>query len=287
MYSEVIISLLLLSHVLGDFYFQTGHIALNKGKNPRIMLKHTLHFSISAFVLTSAFLSWELSIVIAVLSVSHYILDGTKIKLNKKYGQLPNIFYFMADQIIHILAILFIYPLIAGAAIHPWSSYAIAYLSARYPLLGGITYNSLTYFILASAFLLYLANAGTFITKLFLELPSFLADKKTAENASSAVHPELSGGQEAAAADTGEPSLQMYKYGEVIGILERIIIFMLIVSGHYEGIALVIAAKSIARFKQFERHAFSDYYLVGTLASFLIAIAGGELFMAVCRILEL
>ncbi|KUO74530.1 MAG: hypothetical protein APF77_18825 [Clostridia bacterium BRH_c25] len=279
MYSEVIISLLLLSHVLSDFYFQTGQIAMNKGKDSRIMLKHTLHFTISAFVLTSAFLSWELSIVIVILSALHFVLDRTKIQLNKKYEQLPNLFYFMADQILHVLAILFVYPFIENVTVHPWSSYAITYLSTEYPLLESMTYNNLTYCILAAAFLLYLANGGTIITKLFLELPSFLANRK--------INEKLPGGQEAAAVKAELPDLQMYKYGEVIGILERVIMFVLIASGHYEGIAIVIAAKSIARFKQFEKHSFSDYYLVGTLSSSLTAIAGGELFLLICDILKL
>lgn len=248
------------------------------------MLVHVLHFTVSALILTSPFLSRELSMVIAGLSVLHFFLDKTKIKLNKKYVQLPNIFFFTVDQTLHISAILLIYPFIAKLELHSWSSRTITFLSARYPLLDSITCNSMIYFILASAFILYLTGGGTIITKLFLELPSFSANRKAAGNACPSLQKGLHEGQEAAAE---EPTFRMYKYGEVIGILERIIIFLLIINGHYEGIVLVIAAKSIARFKQFEKHSFSDYYLVGTLASSMIAIVGGELFLAVCRILKI
>ena len=40
-------------------------------------------------------------------------------------------------------------------------------------------------------------------------------------------------------------------------------------------LGLVLAAKSIARFKELERQAFADYYLIGTLASLLVAVASG------------
>ncbi|MHB1394207.1 MAG: DUF3307 domain-containing protein [Clostridia bacterium] len=287
MYSELIITLLVLSHVLSHFYFQNEQIAKDKEKSKRVLIKHTLHFAISAFALTITFFSWELSIVIVMLSVLHPILDSMKIQLNKKYKQLSKLFYFIIDQILHILVILFIYPFIANIVIPPWSSSAITYLSVKYPLLNSVTYNNLTYCILASAFILFLANGGTIITKLFLELPSFLANRQINVKSSPIIHSELPSGQEIAAVKAEDPDSQMYRYGEVIGILERVTMFLLITSGHYEGITFVIAAKSIARFKQFEKHDFSDYYLVGTLASSLIAIIGGELFLIICNILKL
>jgi hypothetical protein len=37
----------------------------------------------------------------------------------------------------------------------------------------------------------------------------------------------------------------------------------------------IIAAKSLARFKQLEDREFAEYFLVGTLASFLLALLVG------------
>jgi len=37
----------------------------------------------------------------------------------------------------------------------------------------------------------------------------------------------------------------------------------------------IIAAKSLARFKQLEDREFAEYFLVGTLASFLLAVLVG------------
>jgi len=42
--------------------------------------------------------------------------------------------------------------------------------------------------------------------------------------------------------------------------------------GLYPSIALILAAKSIARFKQLENKDFAEKYLVGTLLSIIIAV---------------
>ena len=60
--------------------------------------------------------------------------------------------------------------------------------------------------------------------------------------------------------------------GTYIGMLERIIILLLGILGLYGSIALVLTAKSLARFKQLEDKSFSEKYLVGTLMSLIIAI---------------
>lgn len=62
------------------------------------------------------------------------------------------------------------------------------------------------------------------------------------------------------------------KIGSWIGILEREIILMLGLMGQFGAIGFVLAAKSLARFKQLENKSFAEKYLVGTLLSALIAI---------------
>jgi len=56
----------------------------------------------------------------------------------------------------------------------------------------------------------------------------------------------------------------------LIGYLERIIIYLLLLSGQYTAIAFVITAKSIARFPEIndnEKHLQANYYIIGTLLS--------------------
>jgi len=62
------------------------------------------------------------------------------------------------------------------------------------------------------------------------------------------------------------------KSGSLIGSLERIVMMVLLVVGQWVGLTIVIAAKSIARFKQLEDKKFSEYYLIGTLYSIIYVI---------------
>jgi hypothetical protein len=43
---------------------------------------------------------------------------------------------------------------------------------------------------------------------------------------------------------------------------------------------MLLAAKSIARFKDLEKRPFAEYYLIGTLTSFLVAISSALLWRA-------
>ena len=65
--------------------------------------------------------------------------------------------------------------------------------------------------------------------------------------------------------------------GHVIGLLERVLIFVFIIINQFAAIGLLIAAKSILRFgsvKDKERKE-SEYILVGTLLSFTLATLTG------------
>ena len=64
--------------------------------------------------------------------------------------------------------------------------------------------------------------------------------------------------------DDGGTTLQM---GRLIGILERTILYILIITGNLSTIGFIIAAKAVARFKELEDKEFAEYFLVGTLAS--------------------
>jgi hypothetical protein len=70
----------------------------------------------------------------------------------------------------------------------------------------------------------------------------------------------------------GKQSLE--NAGTWIGMLERLIIFFLVLICQYEAIGLLIAAKSIIRLKEGDQK-MSEYVLVGTLLSVSVAIATG------------
>jgi hypothetical protein len=62
------------------------------------------------------------------------------------------------------------------------------------------------------------------------------------------------------------------RVGAAIGVLERLLIVTLLLVGADAAIGFVIAAKTIARFRQLDDRDFAEYYLLGTLASVSVAI---------------
>jgi len=62
------------------------------------------------------------------------------------------------------------------------------------------------------------------------------------------------------------------RIGATIGALERLLVVVLVLTGAEVAVGLVIAAKTIARFKQLDDRGFAEYYLLGTLASVSVAL---------------
>ena len=68
--------------------------------------------------------------------------------------------------------------------------------------------------------------------------------------------------------------------GNYIGIFERLFVFCFILTGHFEAIGFLLAAKSIFRFgdlKEAKDRKLTEYVLIGTLLSFGIALMTGLL----------
>jgi hypothetical protein len=69
--------------------------------------------------------------------------------------------------------------------------------------------------------------------------------------------------------DEDEPSAA----GALIGSLERIIIATGILAGSWEVLVAVVALKTVARYKEIDDRREAEYFLVGSLASLLWALA--------------
>lgn len=65
--------------------------------------------------------------------------------------------------------------------------------------------------------------------------------------------------------------------GEVIGVLERLLAFVLILHQAPTAVAIGIAAKSAVRFPEFKDKQFAEYFLIGTLTSIGIGILAAVL----------
>ena len=72
--------------------------------------------------------------------------------------------------------------------------------------------------------------------------------------------------------------------GNYIGILERLFVFAFVITGHWDAIGFLLAAKSVFRFgdlKESKDRKLTEYVLIGTLLSFGIAILLGVIFYSI------
>lgn len=82
---------------------------------------------------------------------------------------------------------------------------------------------------------------------------------------------------------TADTDHSLANAGNYIGILERLFVFCFILTGHFEAIGFLLAAKSIFRFgdlKEAKDRKLTEYVLIGTLLSFGIAILTGFIVQA-------
>lgn len=74
--------------------------------------------------------------------------------------------------------------------------------------------------------------------------------------------------------------------GKYIGILERILVFVFIITDHWEAVGFLITAKSVFRFgdlKESKDRKLTEYILIGTLLSFGFAILTSLAFQYLTR----
>ncbi len=68
---------------------------------------------------------------------------------------------------------------------------------------------------------------------------------------------------------------QSYRHGEAIGQIERIVVILIVVAGTLQALAFFFAAKGLIRSKELEDRTVADYFLLGSLSSFLVALVAG------------
>lgn len=71
-------------------------------------------------------------------------------------------------------------------------------------------------------------------------------------------------------------SISLQNAGKFIGVLERLLIYVFVLTNHFEAVGFLLAAKSIFRFgdlKEGNELKLTEYVLIGTLLSFGIALS--------------
>ena len=67
-----------------------------------------------------------------------------------------------------------------------------------------------------------------------------------------------------------------YNRGRLIGNLERIVLTIVVAAGSYAALAFLVAAKGVVRSDEFDKNKdFAEYFLIGSLASVLVALCAG------------
>lgn len=228
-----------LAHLLADFIFQPHHWAVEKGK--KAFTKYHLVHAVIVFGF-----SWLLALDVGfwkaalALTVLHLFTDMLKSYLLANTNQEKKN-YFFTDQFIHILLMILV---VLGYE----QLYGIHFLI-------DIPFRTIA---IVTAFVFCLKPANILIKYIFISY-SVAAPKNAIES-----H----------LAPTDEESHGLPNAGKLIGIVERLIVLILILGGQYSAVGLIIAAKSILRFKN---NLMNEYILIGTLLSFGIAIILGTL----------
>lgn len=227
---------LIILHLLGDFYLQTAKIAKCKNakidadchhctackKNSKFNIKyiffHSLFYCIP-FAVLFLMTNWVKAIIIIFLIVvSHAIIDSLSCCVNKKVKQT---LVLIADQILHIGVLFWIYKLIDFNLI--FNEYI---------------------FVIKTIFtvLLLMAPCSIFISKLFEDL----------------YYENIYNG--------------IFDVGSIIGILERFLVIIFALFGEFAAIAIIVTVKTWARTNDLKENDFRNKYLLGTLASLVLAL---------------
>ncbi|MFT4005500.1 MAG: DUF3307 domain-containing protein [Lacrimispora sp.] len=230
----MVFKLLVIGHLLGTFYFQTGKPA--KGS-----LRHCFIYFMALLAVTAGFVpvnkwAWLLGALLLAAGL-HKIIDFVKLKLKTK-----GYIIFLLDQLLHIGVLYAIMKVFYLNVSDDCLIYRIFDQTAVEknitPLLAG---------------LICWRPASVFVSTVFQSIPD------TIKNADIDCPFKPDHGEEV-------------KIGAWIGILEREIILILGLLNQFGAIGFALTAKSLARYKQLENKAFAEKYLVGTLLSALTAI---------------
>jgi len=284
---KLVLAVLLIGHFFGDFYFQSENMAKKKDETTSFMALHgflyLLAFLPALFFFT---VSWESFYLILSIPVSHYIFDVIKGHRIKKKGfskKHHEGYIFFIDQAIHIAAIISVVCIYATRC-SVASFDAFKCLVDWYKNLEiGWSGQEIVRFICLFAFLGKPANI--FVQNLFKVIDKNGDTKPQKIEETDAITGTVGDKQVALVIQKSEKTdtqtnTNEQRTGRVIGLLERFLIAILVITGQYVAIGFVIAAKSLTRFDKISNDPdFAEKYLIGTMSSMIFAIAGALLCM--------
>ena len=234
--------LMMIGHILGDFYFQTDKIASEKDKKFKGVMTHAVEYTLSVLVVILPIINLHIFMLALYMSLLHFVIDTIKYfllkwKFIKKSGGL-----FVYDQIMHIISILVLAYVMVCNDIR----------FSQFPIVSNI----------CEVFNINLLSVARWILAiLLLHTPSNIL----IQNVLSGYRPKKE--------NSGLIEIDN-KAGRKIGTIERLIMIMFISMNQYAAMGLVLTAKSIARYDKITKdEKFAEYYLLGTLISTACVVA--------------
>lgn len=236
------------AHLLADFVFQTHRLVEQKKRGKFFAyFVHGLTHYLSAIILVSFFLagsglSLRTHAVILALTLVHLLIDLAKIRLTQKTILNDGANAYVADQLLHF----------ASVALAAWLlAPGLPLTEVAAPLGQGRALPTKLLFI-PVIYLGVIFGGGYLIRALTRPLAKSINLEQ----------PEKG----------GEP---MQNAGLYIGWLERFLLLTALLLQSPGTAGLILAAKAIARYPEFKSEHFAEYFLIGTLLSFSIAVLGG------------
>ena len=234
---------LILASLVADFVLQPGSLVAWKKRSFWGLLVHTgVVFAASLFIGVESW-SRRYAFLVLILAAAHLIIDSAKIAADRRWTDgLRPLATFLSDQFLHAVSIV----VLAAAFGYIPTDALISAL--RLP------FDDSRYLALTSVYIACVLG-GSIAVRLVVQSFSALAD-------------------------ADRPGL--LKAGAYIGIVERLLITSLVAVNQFGAVGFVLAAKSVARYKEMESvPKFAEYYLIGTLTSSTIGVIGGMLVRAI------
>lgn len=243
-----------LAHALSDFVLQPDKLVrakLSRGNSPWLNPAILLH-SLVLLIVTALLLWWQGlltglndAIALAAVTLLHYLIDCAKAISRRRPG-----ITFLVDQLAHHVAIISVLILLGLPGWQALMQQGQALVQHQLAMDEG-----LRLCLLALAIIWLMWGSGYLVGSLLRD----------------------SAGQDAPVSN----AFERIKRGTYIGYLERLLVLFFTFTGTYAGLGLVGTFKTLARFKQLDDRDFAEYYLYGTLLSFVLGLGFSLLFIAI------
>jgi hypothetical protein len=241
-----------LAYLVGDFPLQPPRLP-NTGKRiwAGVVRRGLLHW-VLILLLVSLFasrnLSWRFGIAAGFYVILHLAIGIGQQLLIARQRISDSTKVFVVDQVVHVAILLGFTIFVTGINWQDLRNLVGLSESAKYLVLAGaVVYISV---IFAGGYLIRYMTKG------------LVTDDHTS-------------GQ--------EPVEQLENAGMYIGWLERFLIVTAVVLRSPTLIGLILTGKSIARFPEMKEPRFVEYFLIGTLLSFTLALLGGLLLLRIWK----